>query len=699
MAPPYKDSDGSLTKAPTATEALVGRGMLGKRGTIARGTLRAPGTTGAASVEGSLFVAAQGLDKLKKAEAANGEKTQGPLRRQSFPFRGNGIPYREVGATKPIPNTTGRAGSAPALRSQEASPGPRQGDHAMAPQPPQARGGAQQKSEGNSKGDSPPGTGTLDRWHYEGRAVGVPGKLPADKVLIHVYDEANHTTQDFVCRRDVLLREMKYFGSYLSQDCPLEELDISVHCDVSIFKWLMEYIHNPVEYRPKQEASVAVSILISSFFLEMDGLVTETLKFVAKHIHDIIKLPIDLDCISKPLIKRLAALFVDEELDRVRDRKDKIVGSLFLHKLEGLLSTTDENGESQCRLMRCSMCGALFTEKQQEWKVCSKSPLFITYNGTAVAEHTPDYNWDINVYLAQLRAKRLSWREIYWRLWALLHDDKCRTCDQPFTYAEIGYCTYHSSPPSFSQGKGVYPCCNTEVAHFEGANPPGKPSGCCARYHLMSDKAPFKDYAMSIICRHSEIVATWPPASEGSSAATLQFAPPQTTEDESDSSTSSGDETFGPEWRRRSRWGAGTYRELMEGDMLRRELALTRKPASTQPAPEEKAQAEKPSRKSRKKKKGQGIGPSAEWWSRQGNKAKSAFFSDCQREEDARRMMSLVASLERLRNDAPDRTGQPLEKKPGPPPKPRKAGPPPQLPPRSRRTAAPPPRSSSVTTR
>ena len=39
------------------------------------------------------------------------------------------------------------------------------------------------------------------------------------------------------------MREMRYFAEYLSTDAQRwEEVDISVHCDVQIFDWLMKYV-------------------------------------------------------------------------------------------------------------------------------------------------------------------------------------------------------------------------------------------------------------------------------------------------------------------------------------------------------------------------------------------------------------------------------------------------------------------------
>lgn len=49
--------------------------------------------------------------------------------------------------------------------------------------------------------------------------------------------------KDFYCPRDLLVAEMKYFAEYLSTDTQrCEEVDISVHCDVQIFDWLIKYV-------------------------------------------------------------------------------------------------------------------------------------------------------------------------------------------------------------------------------------------------------------------------------------------------------------------------------------------------------------------------------------------------------------------------------------------------------------------------
>ena len=94
-------------------------------------------------------------------------------------------------------------------------------------------------------------------------------------------------------------QNMKYFEKFLADnESGYDDIDISVHCDVEIFEWLMNYIHNKVgeEGRtavvnlagnipnsPNKSAtlhidkSILISILISSEFLQMDSLVVPSL--------------------------------------------------------------------------------------------------------------------------------------------------------------------------------------------------------------------------------------------------------------------------------------------------------------------------------------------------------------------------------------------------------------------------------------
>ena len=74
---------------------------------------------------------------------------------------------------------------------------------------------------------------------------------------------------------------MKYFEKYLADSKTADDIDISVHCDIGIFDWLMRYVHKK---EPKLDVKNAISILISSDFLQMTPLVAHTIDFVAKNL-------------------------------------------------------------------------------------------------------------------------------------------------------------------------------------------------------------------------------------------------------------------------------------------------------------------------------------------------------------------------------------------------------------------------------
>ena len=82
----------------------------------------------------------------------------------------------------------------------------------------------------------------------------------------------------------------------------MEDIDISVHCDIKIFEWLMKYLKEPGD--PALDLKNVISILISSDFLGMAKLVDECVKFIREKLCDVVRLPIDMNCLNSNLIKK-----------------------------------------------------------------------------------------------------------------------------------------------------------------------------------------------------------------------------------------------------------------------------------------------------------------------------------------------------------------------------------------------------------
>eukprot|EP00392_Amoebophrya_sp_AT5.2_P010108 g10161.t1 len=122
-------------------------------------------------------------------------------------------------------------------------------------------------------------------------AAAVTTSGQSSKIAIYVFDETTGSSRNFHCRQDVLLQHMKYFCSYLQPPAVtgasgggntnnLQDVEISVHCDIGVFAWLVRYMENPGHQIAKMTANNVVSILISADFLQMDVLVDECLNFL-----------------------------------------------------------------------------------------------------------------------------------------------------------------------------------------------------------------------------------------------------------------------------------------------------------------------------------------------------------------------------------------------------------------------------------
>lgn len=193
-----------------------------------------------------------------------------------------------------------------------------------------------------------------------------------------------------------------------------------------------------------------ISITVSADFLQMDSLVNLCADFIAQNIVEIAKLPIDMSCLNSNLLKKIGRVVDAELLDGIKERKDRIVSKLYMKKLEDLLD--EENN----LMHRCFYCNTLFTNKQRSWMTCSKAEIFIDFHGSVIAQHVADRNFDLSRFINYLQEKKqLSWRDIYWRIWARLMEFDCVSCESKFVGAELAHCSYHPQNPRFNAGSNV----------------------------------------------------------------------------------------------------------------------------------------------------------------------------------------------------------------------------------------------------
>jgi len=301
----------------------------------------------------------------------------------------------------------------------------------------------------------------------------------SNTIVIHVIDEVKRVRRDFPCAQELLLQHMKYFESYLAGTTSDDEVDISVHCDVDVFQWLAEYMKD-VSKIESFTADTVVSILISAEFLQISRLVEECVSFMHKSLNQVVRVPVDLSCVSDELVQQLAATFTDDELEAVRDRHDRLLSRLYSHKLKELLCSSDNT------LQQCLRCRSLFTAEQHEGTICPKAAVTFDFHGTVIAQHVPNEGWDVSQHLQHCHEQlQMSWRETYWRMWSHLQFFRCGVCRRSFSGAEFEHCSYHSEQPIWREPPqahlGTYPCCNQPALRFGEAVP--QRVGCCAREH------------------------------------------------------------------------------------------------------------------------------------------------------------------------------------------------------------------------
>uniref|UniRef100_A0A8C6K9K0 SANT and BTB domain regulator of CSR n=1 Tax=Nothobranchius furzeri TaxID=105023 RepID=A0A8C6K9K0_NOTFU len=319
-------------------------------------------------------------------------------------------------------------------------------------------------------------------------------------IVIHVCDETKNLKQDFTCPRDLLVKEMRYFAEYLSLDQQRwEEVDISVHCDVQIFDWLMNYVRRNTagegnKDKPRLEPSNVISILISSEFLKMDMLVEECIHYCHKHMSSIVATPCNMNCINNNLASQIAELFNHNEAHDIRDKKDKFKSKLFKKKIEHLFDPNYKNKDSPgnaSTLYRCGLCLKLLTRDTERKISCVPGKISIDAQGEVIFTHTRQKSWDVHEYITSLYEELKSWVLVYWRIWGTINHLTCSRCQQVFVCAELTCCRYHPDGVLYPGmgaekgwgGAGVHPCCNQRVLRFD---PTGIPKGCRMRDHIVS---------------------------------------------------------------------------------------------------------------------------------------------------------------------------------------------------------------------
>lgn len=214
------------------------------------------------------------------------------------------------------------------------------------------------------------------------------------EVEIHVCDEAKNIKKDFRCPQRLLVQKMCYFADVTAGQ-KLEEMDISVHCDIVIFDWLMRWVKKDIIKKsewPVLEANNVVPIMVSASFLQMEPLLESCLIYCHANMAEILKTTTILTCLNDNLLTRLADLFTNAEVEALKDKKDKIQSRLFCKLIMALANPkpNDTRGHfgSLATLFKCAKCEKNVVRSVSDLVPCIPSNMRVDNKGNLHSKHT-----------------------------------------------------------------------------------------------------------------------------------------------------------------------------------------------------------------------------------------------------------------------------------------------------------------------
>ncbi|OAD58198.1 hypothetical protein WN48_11361, partial [Eufriesea mexicana] len=344
-----------------------------------------------------------------------------------------------------------------------------------------------------------------------------------NEVEIHVCDEEKNIKKNFYCPQKLLIQKMRYFADVTAGQ-KLEEIDISVHCDVTIFDWLMRWVKKDIIKKsewPILEINNVIPIMVSASFLQMEPLLESCLQYCHNNMSDILKTSTVLTGLDDNLLIRLVEQFTNEDVEALKDKKDKIQSKLFCKLIMSLAEVMPDNKKghysSLATLFKCSKCGKNIIQSVSNYVPCISSAMKIDNHGNILSKHIRDLTWTLNDYIITLRTELHSWRKVYWRLWGDCHFLFCIQCNIYFPIHQFEWCCYHAEFPQFFINEqqrpipfplGRYPCCSQRAYKFEVLP---NHEGCKYREHIPDIRTQRDISVLNIFTVHREVIVMEPP--------------------------------------------------------------------------------------------------------------------------------------------------------------------------------------------
>ena len=276
-----------------------------------------------------------------------------------------------------------------------------------------------------------------------------PPQPPPDHITIRVIDDAHSLTKNFICPASLLLSSMTYFRDNLSsyQD-NWQEIDISVHCDLQVFSWLMEYIlSSSTRPPPRLDAKRVFSVLVSSEYLGMPNLVNTCIHYISENINAVLAMHTSTECLNQLAIDKLASMLTCTRLEQIQDPKDIIRDKLFASKLKFILDLHDKDDSRPFTLnsvYKCSDCQHCVLSGLESLFQCgsNSAQIRVSKQGSLFYMHRRNPDWSVLQALEEQRRQGTPARDRFWKAWSYSQLLFCSVCKYSFIACDTNTCSH-----------------------------------------------------------------------------------------------------------------------------------------------------------------------------------------------------------------------------------------------------------------
>ena len=236
--------------------------------------------------------------------------------------------------------------------------------------------------------------------------------------------------------------KMKYFETYFRKSSTRkspkrlddQREEILIHCDCSIFEWLISFMSNPNEVE-ELNLSLVLPVLIASDFLMMESAISFCISYISKNIHDLVHhANISLSCLKESLLTRIACELKSKDLMMISrsaydDGGENMCALELMYKSKIEQEFCDEisknkimcDNDSKIHINCCVKCGRIYVNTENNTAICQKScpasTFYVGYRGELSGQScVPDTTFSLLSSLKLLRSKFNSWNKVYWQL-------------------------------------------------------------------------------------------------------------------------------------------------------------------------------------------------------------------------------------------------------------------------------------------